>query len=154
MSDTPYRLAIDLSGCSNCGASRSWTIIGPDDVGIGTSWEDEQFASDVKDLLNMAYDAGRENAAPQGVPSLSAPSAEAGASAPSPAVAASSDLEEEAKDYQRDKAREEHVAWIVRYDRNGAYKIFDHEGEARMFACRFDAEPAPLIEAPYMVNKT
>jgi hypothetical protein len=56
-------------GCSHCGAGWYWTVVYNDtdghEVEIGTSWqgdEGKQLAEDVCDLMNMAFDAGREHA--------------------------------------------------------------------------------------------
>lgn len=60
-----YKIVVDKEGCQHCGGERTWTIEGPDEVCIGTSWGDEEFASDICDLMNMAFDAGKEAPAPE-----------------------------------------------------------------------------------------
>jgi hypothetical protein len=59
--DAAYRVEVDTEGCAHCAGNRTWTIVGPDGVAIGSSWGDEEFAGDVADLMNMAYDAGKES---------------------------------------------------------------------------------------------
>lgn len=56
----------DLGGespCKHCGHGQFWTIVsgtGETEVGVGTSWGDQSLAVDICDLMNDAYDAGRE----------------------------------------------------------------------------------------------
>src|ERR1700691_2555597 len=51
-------------GCVTCGHGRLWTVLytGGDgeETEIGTSWDDAEAAQDVCDLMNMAYDAGKD----------------------------------------------------------------------------------------------
>lgn len=58
----PYFIEVDTSGCQHCGAKRTWTIVGPDDVAIGRSFEDEETARDLAADMNTAYYAGRASA--------------------------------------------------------------------------------------------
>ena len=67
MSKRFYRvgLAASLKGYKLCEREPMYTVVsGPKDdpTGIGTSWGCEELAIDVCDLMNMAYDAGQENA--------------------------------------------------------------------------------------------
>jgi hypothetical protein len=55
-----YRVEVDTEGCKHCAGGRMWTIVGSDGVAIGSSWGDQEFASDIADLMNMAFDAGKE----------------------------------------------------------------------------------------------
>jgi hypothetical protein len=49
--------------CAHCGHGKMWTIesgfLG-EEIAIGTSWGDQELAQDVCELMNDAYDAGRE----------------------------------------------------------------------------------------------
>lgn len=38
---------------------KTWTVVGPDGVAIGQSWENEGDAADVADLMNQAFLTGR-----------------------------------------------------------------------------------------------
>jgi hypothetical protein len=56
-------------GCSHCGRGTLWTIVYTDNKGesveMGTAWEGDdgkETADDICDLMNMAFDAGREHA--------------------------------------------------------------------------------------------
>lgn len=60
-----YRVdvAVGKEGCLYCGHDAYYTITYEDEgerVEIGTSWSDQECAQDICDLMNMAYDAGRE----------------------------------------------------------------------------------------------
>ena len=57
----PYFIEVDVNGCEHCSGGRMWTVVGPGDIGIGQSWGDEEHAQDIADLMNMAFDAGRES---------------------------------------------------------------------------------------------
>lgn len=62
-----YRVETDggHKACEHCGHGGYWTIFsgeGDDEIGIGTSWSDKETADDICDLMNMAYEAGREKA--------------------------------------------------------------------------------------------
>ena len=60
--EDPYFIEVDTNGCAHCGARRTWTIVGPDDVAIGRSFEDEESASDLAEDMNRAYWQGVEAA--------------------------------------------------------------------------------------------
>lgn len=55
------------NGCDKCGHGCYWTIVsgeGDSEIGIGTSWGDKELADDVCDLMNQAYESGRESSDP------------------------------------------------------------------------------------------
>lgn len=56
--ETPYYLEVEDEGCKTCGAARTWTIVCPGNVGIGTSWEDQEHATELCEMLNDAYENG------------------------------------------------------------------------------------------------
>lgn len=66
--DTSYYRVIGDGGCEHCEAGKMWTIVhsegaGTDDeVAIGSSWGDKNLTEDICDLMNMAYEAGKEMA--------------------------------------------------------------------------------------------
>ena len=55
----PYTVEVDKPGCDHCGTGCQWTVVGPDDVAIGQSFEDKELADDIADYMNMAFDAGK-----------------------------------------------------------------------------------------------
>lgn len=64
---TFYRVVEDTpgEGCAHCGHGKHWTIVsgeGDAEIGIGTAWGDQELAQDICELMNMAFDAGQENA--------------------------------------------------------------------------------------------
>lgn len=59
-----YRVIVDEIGCPHCCASRLWTVIGPDEVCEGQSWEDEDTAQDLAERMCKAFAAGRASVAP------------------------------------------------------------------------------------------
>ena len=54
-----YRVEVDNRGCARCGARKSLTVVGPDDVALGESWELQDDAESVAELLNEAFEKGR-----------------------------------------------------------------------------------------------
>lgn len=63
--NTFYRVVQDdYCVCSTCQQDApNWTIVsgtGDDECGIGQSWGHKETADDICDLMNMAYDAGKE----------------------------------------------------------------------------------------------
>jgi hypothetical protein len=60
MTQEAYRVVPDGDGCIQCGHNKMWTIEGPDEVRIGSSWGEQEFTEDVCDLMNMAFAAGQE----------------------------------------------------------------------------------------------
>jgi hypothetical protein len=64
-----YRVEIAAGheGCEHCGMGKYWTVVFDDENGepteIGTSWGDEELTGDICDLMNMAFEVGKE--APQ-----------------------------------------------------------------------------------------
>lgn len=59
----PYTVEKQFS-CNHCGGSlgRSFVVIGPDDVPLGATYDDEADADELASALNAAYTAGRESA--------------------------------------------------------------------------------------------
>lgn len=60
-----YRVELSAGdeGCAHCGQGQQWTVVsgqGEEAIEIGTSWGDKEHAEDICDLMNMAYDAGKE----------------------------------------------------------------------------------------------
>lgn len=52
------------SACPHCYRGEMWTVIsgqGEEELGIGMSWGDLEVAKSIRDLLNMAYEAGLES---------------------------------------------------------------------------------------------
>lgn len=59
-----YRVVVDENhrpSCPHCKHDTFYTIADADGVYIGTSWGDEETVQDICDLLNMAFNAGRES---------------------------------------------------------------------------------------------
>lgn len=56
--EDPYFTEVDNNGCSHCGSGRTWNVIGPDGVALSTSYEDEDAAIDLADMLNEAFARG------------------------------------------------------------------------------------------------
>lgn len=59
--DDPYFVEVDVNGCAHCKGGRMWTVIGPDTVACGISWEDVENAEDYAEACNDAYAHGRIN---------------------------------------------------------------------------------------------
>jgi len=58
-----YRVAQDRGACEHCKRGAYWTIVsgeGDAEIGIGSAWADRELANDICELMNMAFDAGRE----------------------------------------------------------------------------------------------
>ena len=53
-----YVVEKDTDGCKECGVGALWTIVRPDGVADSTSWEDKEFADELCDKLNDAYERG------------------------------------------------------------------------------------------------
>ena len=53
-----YVVIIDQDGCKECGHGRTFQVVGPDDVALGTTWEDLEFAQQIAEQLNDAYKLG------------------------------------------------------------------------------------------------
>lgn len=58
----PYRVEVDNGGCERCSHGMTWTVVGPDGVAAGTSWEDEDVAGYQAGILNDAYRVGHSAA--------------------------------------------------------------------------------------------
>lgn len=62
-----YRLVEDdlgTDGCKHCGHGFMWTLEsghGGNEIRIGTSWGDKELAQDICELMNDAYESGRES---------------------------------------------------------------------------------------------
>ncbi|HZV46892.1 MAG TPA: hypothetical protein VFG06_06070 [Thermodesulfovibrionales bacterium] len=54
----PYRIEIDNEGCTHCGHNKTWAVIQPDGILLGTTYGIEEDAQDMADELNDAYEAG------------------------------------------------------------------------------------------------
>lgn len=54
-----YRLDPCGRGCKSCGAGEHWDIIAPDGIALSTSWGDKEFAEELVEMLNDAYEMGR-----------------------------------------------------------------------------------------------
>lgn len=57
-----YTVEVDNPGCAQCGAKKSWTVVGPDGYGSGVSYLDEEDADDQALALNDAYERGQADA--------------------------------------------------------------------------------------------
>lgn len=60
----PYRVEAETDkACTHCRAGTFWTIVrgqGDDEIACGQSYGDEDLTHDICDLMNMAYDAAKE----------------------------------------------------------------------------------------------
>lgn len=61
MANEPYFVEVDVNGCDRCGAGKTWTVVGPDLVAAGTSWECVSDAEDFAEALNDAFYKGVAN---------------------------------------------------------------------------------------------
>jgi hypothetical protein len=57
--EEPYFIEVDTNGCGHCGAGRTWLVVGPDGYGGSQSFEDEEDAAHLAQILNDAYWMGR-----------------------------------------------------------------------------------------------
>jgi hypothetical protein len=62
----PYVVEVDHGGCSHCHGGRTWTVVGPDDVAISTSFEDREHVEWIAEQMNHAYQAGQAAARAEG----------------------------------------------------------------------------------------
>ena len=53
-----YVVIIDQDGCKECGHGRTFQVVGPDEVALGTTWEDLESAQEMAYELNAAYMLG------------------------------------------------------------------------------------------------
>ncbi len=58
MDEKPYWVELE-TGCLACGRGREYRVIGPDDVAMGQTFEDEADAEEYAENLIAAYEAGR-----------------------------------------------------------------------------------------------
>jgi hypothetical protein len=59
MDHEPYFIEVDKGGCSECGHGRFWRVVCPDDSMINATYENEEDAAKMAEMLNEAYAAGR-----------------------------------------------------------------------------------------------
>lgn len=131
MATEAYRVEIDKKGCAHCGAETYWTVVGPGEVDIGSSWADEETANDIRDLMNMAYDAGTEaNAAEVELYRGQYHDARLEVAA----------LQESAKARSETKYSEKPVAWL----------IVRHSGAGGASAKHLEVVLSPLTDDTYM----
>jgi len=58
-----FKVVTDTEGCNKCGAGKTWTIAGTnDEIAIGYSFGEQEEADDLCEWMNMAYQAGRDDA--------------------------------------------------------------------------------------------
>ncbi len=56
--DEPFFVEVEKNGCELCGHGKQWTVVGPDGVAIGQSFEDEELAADIAEYMNQGFHAG------------------------------------------------------------------------------------------------
>jgi hypothetical protein len=56
----PYRVEVEYDGCGECGVGKLYCIVGPDDVALGTSYENMEEAVELAAQLTSAYEAGEK----------------------------------------------------------------------------------------------
>lgn len=54
----PFVVEVDKSGCERCGHGAQWTVVGPGDVAIGQSFEDQELAEEIAEYMNQGFRAG------------------------------------------------------------------------------------------------
>lgn len=62
-----YNVEIDDDGCRHCTAGRTWIVVGPDGLGGGTTYGQQEDAEEIAELMNMAYEAGARRGEKGGV---------------------------------------------------------------------------------------
>jgi hypothetical protein len=63
--DEPYFIEVDNNGCHQCGHARTWVVVyGPEELGGGTSYANEEEASEISEMMNDAFGRGRNSAMP------------------------------------------------------------------------------------------
>ena len=60
----PYFVEVNNNGCSKCGHDRTWDVIDPDGFALDRSWEDEEEADWIAEILNEAYKMGERSMTP------------------------------------------------------------------------------------------
>lgn len=58
-----YWVERDEEGCPSCGHDATWQVVhreGTEEVAESTSWEDKEFAEDLAEMLNIAFERGLE----------------------------------------------------------------------------------------------
>lgn len=58
--DGPYIVNVNSTMCKKCGEGQTWSVIGPDGLGMGKTFDDETDAWDFAANLNWAYEAGKK----------------------------------------------------------------------------------------------
>lgn len=58
MQTKPFFVEPEKDGCRRCGSGKSWNVIGPDDVALSTTFDDEDDAVHHAEILTEAYSAG------------------------------------------------------------------------------------------------
>ncbi len=64
MSSDPYIVEVDSGGCEHCAQGKSWTVVGPDGVAMGVSYDEESEANFLASMMNLAYETGLLSVAP------------------------------------------------------------------------------------------
>lgn len=62
----PYVVEVESEGCERCCAGRMWTVVGPDDVALSTSFADQEHVEWIAEQMNHAYRAGQSAARADG----------------------------------------------------------------------------------------
>ena len=58
MKNPPYTVEQESGGCDKCNHGALFLIVGPDDVGLSTLYEDKESAKELCELLNFAFYQG------------------------------------------------------------------------------------------------
>lgn len=58
----PYVVEVESEGCERCCAGRMWTVVGPDDVALSTSFADQEHVEWIAEQMAHAYRAGQSAA--------------------------------------------------------------------------------------------
>lgn len=56
--DEPFRVEVEKAGCERCGHGTQWTVVGPNEVAISQSFEDQELAEDIAEYMNQGFRAG------------------------------------------------------------------------------------------------
>ena len=64
----PYRVSVETTGCKCCGGGTFWSVVGPGEVSLATSYADKEDAEFLRDMCNMAYLAGMDKGLKKTVP--------------------------------------------------------------------------------------
>jgi hypothetical protein len=55
-----YHVEVENDGCKECGAYKRWTVVGPEDTAIGMSFEIQEDAEELAEMLNGAVNEGQK----------------------------------------------------------------------------------------------